>query len=346
MGDLPPRQRSMRATFDYSWALLTEPEQRQLETLRAWRPDDQNIHAAVLWAAGQADAGSLLSALHPLQNYFMLAGRVYDAMKLYKEALRALPPGDSTFSDTVDDVTFVRATLLNHLQDIGFDRDEQGQPIDIDRLYAYFRARGAKLAEALVCQHLAHRAMREQNVQQALAYFRTQNDPRDKTIAEAFASLISATQGRYETVNLPALAEKEGVLNIGPIGVALTAYGLGDADRAARTVVRAWSVPIALRWPAVLLQYVPVVAALCADGGEFARAAALLAMARNHPGCPVGWWQHIALVQEMDARLQAALSPEEVAAAQALGREMDVGETAVALLEELKAMASPVPTPE
>ena len=37
MGDLPPRQRSMRAVFDYSWALLTEKEQDVLATLSIFR---------------------------------------------------------------------------------------------------------------------------------------------------------------------------------------------------------------------------------------------------------------------------------------------------------------------
>ena len=68
-------------------------------------------------------------------------------------------------------------------------------------------------------------------------------------------------------------------------------------------------------------------------------------MARAHPACPRGGWQALALIQALDARLQAALSPEEIAAAQAQGRAMDVSKTAVVLLEELKAMAAPDPIP-
>lgn len=128
------------------------------------------------------------------------------------------------------------------------------------------------------------------------------------------------------------------MLSIGQIGVALTAYAQGNIPVAATTIVRAWSLPIAMRWPSILLQYIPVVASLLADQGEFSRAVALLAMARAHPACPQGWWEIMVLVQELEARLQAELSPEEYAAAHSQGRKMDLKETAVSLLEALKAM--------
>lgn len=97
--------------------------------------------------------------------------------------------------------------------------------------------------------------------------------------------------------------------------------------------------PISKRWPTILVQFMPVAASLLADEGQHARAAALMAMARAHPGCPHGWWEIMVLVQGLDARVQAALSSAEVAAAQAQGREMDVTLTATGLLEELKALA-------
>jgi predicted ATPase len=565
MGDLPPRQRSMRAVFDYSWASLTEPEQqvlaklsvfrggftreaaqavtgamlrqllalvnksliqrdvgsgrftlhellrqlaaekletkgetntiytahshyylswlagrkddlhkyKQLEIAHMLRRDEQNILTAWLWAAEQGEAGLLLSVMQPFPDYIMMTGREFDAMRLYKRTLQLLPPGDITFTDTADDVTFARASLLNHLQDMGFDQDGKGQTIDIDRLHAFFQARGAKLEEALVCQHLAYRSTRAQNFPQALAYFQKQtdlyeqenevfrlplslsrvallvlfagqieeaftlfqraasvseqygdplfgltrlyllalyslfdkidypmakqqfaeisawshqlwldglnainlfgsmifqglitlmqgelaeaqqlsqemyeiaavrNNPNDKLRADSFEGLIRATTGQYKTVNVPALEAREGdVLLIGPIGMALTAYGKGNHHVAITMIVQAWSVPITMRWPAILLQYMPIVASLLADQGEFSRAAALLAMGRTHPACPHGWWEIMVLLQELEARLQTELSPEEYAAAQARGREMDVRETAVSLLEELKAMAA------
>ena len=81
-----------------------------------------------------------------------------------------------------------------------------------------------------------------------------------------------------------------------------------------------------------------MVAFILVEQGEYARAAALLAMGRAHPACPRGWWDSMALVQDLEARLQAELSPEEYAVAR--GREMVVGETAVSLLAELKAMVA------
>lgn len=260
MGDLPPRQRSMRAVFDYSWALLTEPEQQglaqlsafrggftrqaaqavvvatlrqllalvnksliqrdvgngrfslhellrqlaaekleamgetdrvrtvhsrhylswlashesglhkyiQLETLRILRPDDQNLQTAWLWAATKGEAALLMSVMESFSYYFGLAGREYDVVRFYRQTLQRLPAGDRTFTDTADDVTFARASLLNHLQELGFTQDDSGQTIDIDLLYAFFQVRGAKLEEALVCRHLAYRAFREQNVHACL----------------------------------------------------------------------------------------------------------------------------------------------------------------------------------
>jgi hypothetical protein len=100
-------------------------------------------------------------------------------------------------------------------------------------------------------------------------------------------------------------------------------------------------VPITKRWPALLLQYLPIVCDFLARRGEPARAAALMAMARAHPACPRGWWEVMALVRELEASLQATLPEGEYAAAQAQGRELDVLETAASLLEELKTMAAP-----
>ena len=568
MGDLPPRQRSMRAVFDYSWTLLTEAERRvlarlsvfrggftreaaqtvtgatlrqllslveksllqrdvdsgrfalhellrqlaaekldaegegdavgaahsrhylswvaglkdslhgprQIATVRTLLRDELNIQAAWLWAAANGETGPLLAALQPFAGYNMVSGREFEAMKLYRQTLQLLPSPDGASEETTDDAFFLRACLLNRLQDMGFDQDEKGQTIDIDALHAFFRVRGARLEEALVCQHLGHRALRAQKFSQAMAYFQEQadiyeeenerfrlplslnrvamlalftgqldvavrlnqqatrvaeqsdnllfksaglyfsvlfamydkndyeaaeehlaeltalqhelwsagigtinllgslnyqglvallqgkvdeaqrysrrmaevaevtNNPRDKLRADALASLLQATRGRYDGSSLELFERLEaGVLNIGPIGAALTANGLGNSLLAASKVVQAWSVPIALRWPSILLEYVPVVACILADQGEYSRAAALLAMGRAHPGCPRGWWDIMALVYELEARLEAALLPEEYAAAQARGLELDVPETAASLLEEFKAMVAPAP---
>jgi hypothetical protein len=63
---------------------------------------------------------------------------------------------------------------------------------------------------------------------------------------------------------------------------------------------------------------------------------------RAHPHCPIGWWEIMDLVQTLDARLQAELSPEAYAQAQARGREMDVQQTTISLLAQLKEMAASI----
>jgi hypothetical protein len=94
---------------------------------------------------------------------------------------------------------------------------------------------------------------------------------------------------------------------------------------------------MAMRWPAVLLYVLPAAVFVLAEKGEHSRAASLLAAGRAHPACPHGWWGVMALVRELDARLQAELSPPAYAAAQSQGREMDVRETAAALLAEFRS---------
>jgi len=113
----------------------------------------------------------------------------------------------------------------------------------------------------------------------------------------------------------------------------------GNLAFAAGHVVEAWSRPIAMRWHAILLQYVPVAATLLAHSGEYARAVSLLTMARGHPAAPHGWWQIMVLMQALEAQLQKAVSADELAAAQAMGLKMDVEETATALLDQFRAMA-------
>ena len=75
-----------------------------------------------------------------------------------------------------------------------------------------------------------------------------------------------------------------------------------------------------MRWLGILLQYMPIVAALLVDKSEYAHAVALMLMGWTHPVCPRGWWEVMVLVQELEARLQAALSAEAYAAAQARGK--------------------------
>jgi hypothetical protein len=91
-------------------------------------------------------------------------------------------------------------------------------------------------------------------------------------------------------------------------------------------------------WPSIILANLPVAAYILLERGEPVRAIELLAMGRAHPDCPIGWWEIMELVQTLDARLQADLSPAAYAAAQARGQKMDVQETAKGLLDDLKAM--------
>jgi tetratricopeptide (TPR) repeat protein len=443
-----------------------------LKRLRKIGRDRPNFLSAWRSAVRRADAAALLSTIPTYTLYVNMAGHDFEAHQLCLEALQQLSPGDRSFADTSDKVTYLRAVLLNTVQALGFTQVYDGEQIDLDQLYTFFQTAGDRLQTGLLCQHLAFRALRSQDIGQAMAYFQRQidmyeqegerfrlgvalgnlgmmalfagqtelsqqymarafatleqtdnpsytamvathsglqlmyeahdyaaadetfarataagmeiwsqglsallllggltfqglvaliqgdlpaarqagqqmqkltsvrNHPTDMARSDALNGLIEATCGRYEDVNVDAFGQlPSGVERIGPIGTVLAAYGQGDVPRAVRTMIEAWSTPITLKWPALFLQYVPVAAAVLSDQGEYAQAAALIAMARQQPGCPHGWWEIMVLMQELEAKLQLALSAEEFAAAQAKGLEMDVQETATALLEQFRAMA-------
>lgn len=129
-------------------------------------------------------------------------------------------------------------------------------------------------------------------------------------------------------------------LHMTRFGLAVVAYGTGDVAGAAAELLRGTRlIPMARKVPASLLWFMPVAAGILAADDQYERAVELLAMTASHPACPHAFWEGWSLHQDVTAQLQAALSPGAYAAAQARGREMDVRETAVALLEELKAMA-------
>ena len=259
--DLPPRQRSMRAVFDYSWAMLNEKEQdilaklsvfeggftreaaqvvagassrlllglvnksliqrnttsgrftvhellrqlaaeklaqigelvqvrtahshyffQQIQKLVPTRlyliemaPDIQNLKSAWLWGGKQKDVRPLQLTIEPIYVYFTLMGREFELVDSWLEVLTLLPERDPAFQDTVDDVTAVRAAILNRLQDIGYLKDDKDRAIDIDALHLYFQASGAKLDQAINYTHLAYREMRRGDFQQAIQYFKTQH---------------------------------------------------------------------------------------------------------------------------------------------------------------------------
>jgi tetratricopeptide (TPR) repeat protein len=202
---------------------------------------------------------------------------------------------------------------------------------------------GSMIFQGLIALMQGKLTEAQQLSQKLFEYAAVRNNYYDKVRAESLEALIMATLGQYEDVNENALKNREGdVLLFGPFGRTLVAYGRGNHQQAIVYIVQAWSVPIVMRWLSILLQYVPVVAAILADQGQYTRAVSLLAMAREHPACPRGWWEIMVLVRELESRLETELSDEQYAAAQAKGREMDVRQTAESLLQELKAMTTEV----
>ena len=445
--------------------------QRQSESLRILAADDQNIQAAWLWAAANNETTLLLTALEPFHFFFSHSGRDFEIKQLYREALLLLQGEDPNLEDLESESTLLRASILNRLQERGFALDDQGTAVDIDRLYAYSQARGAKREEAITCQHLGFRELERQNMPQAMVYFQRQisllesidspfrlthcltnmssmafragkieqgwlwaqrclrmatesndrinkpgalailgahtlgvkrdytaadtlfaevtvlglelladnltatvaslglayqayiallqgdlklakqfsreqqevvalrNNSRDKADAMFIHYLLDATVGTYRVID----PERLQLVSVGHRWFAdftarLNACGLGQTEAAVASLIQELSVPLTMIWPSLILANLPIAATIMLERGDQVRAVELLAMGRAHPACPIGWWEKMALVQTLDARLQAALSPAAYAAAQARGQKMDVQETAAALLDDLKAM--------
>ncbi|MCB0033679.1 MAG: hypothetical protein KDE51_06665, partial [Anaerolineales bacterium] len=397
----------------------------------------------------------------------------FELLTLWLEALELLPEGDPTLEDITDEVTAVRAAILNRLQETGYEKDHKDQPIDIDALYHHFHASGAKLDEAIACAHLSHRAMRQGDFQQAMHYFQIQpslyeeanapwrlatnlpvaatimyrvgqmeaglamaqrslalaeksndelnksaalvasgfytlneqvdyetaaqqfqevtqlgitmweqgltaataliglawqgfiallqgdlaetgrlaqemkqiadvrNNPRDKNTAASFLTMLETVKGNYQIVE-PSIIESVtiGHTTFARYNLIFSGCGLHNMKVAVSELIAELSLPMTTRWPTVFLYVLPAAAFMLAENGKAERAAALMAMGWAHPACPRGWWEVMDLVQKLEARLKTELSAQAYAAAQAQGREMNVQETAMALLEELKEMAA------
>ena len=148
----------------------------QLETLRSLAYEDQNIQAAWMWAAQRQLLPELLVALPAFSCYIIAAGREYEGIQLYQQALPYLPAAALGKQEPDSDLLHARSAILNYLLELDVTRDEEGQEIDLTQLSERFRRRGARLEEALTCQHLGYRALARQDFQQARIYFFRQID--------------------------------------------------------------------------------------------------------------------------------------------------------------------------
>jgi serine/threonine protein kinase/predicted ATPase len=113
MGDLPERQRGMRAVFDYSWNLLDEAERAALSKLSLFRADFSR-------EAAQAVTGANLRLLMALTNKSLLrrdpeSGRytIHELLRQFaEEKLNAHPDADAARAAFAD--FFYR--LINHVE--------------------------------------------------------------------------------------------------------------------------------------------------------------------------------------------------------------------------------------
>ncbi len=172
--------------------------------------------------------------------------------------------------------------------------------------------------------------------------------PWDVAANNALAGLINATIGAYDRASaqagevfsqqarFPLIDE-----TLASWAQVLAACGRGDTDLARSLSLKQLKVSVQVREhpdAAILLFYVPAFAWLISASGRSERAVEILALARAHPACPQGWWQHLHLLQILEARLMADLSANTYAAAQKKGQELTLGRTMVALLEEFSAL--------
>ncbi|MEM7115344.1 MAG: protein kinase, partial [Chloroflexota bacterium] len=131
------------------------------------------------------------------------------------------------------------------------------------------------------------------------------------------------------------------ILQLARFGLAHVAYSQNKPIQAVEEILNSLrTIPMKPLIPAAFIWFIPLIAAIWADNAQTKRAVEIMAMASVHSACPVDWWQNWVFVQNLEVRLQTALSNEDYSAARRQGQEMDVEITAVSLLEELKGMAA------
>ena len=145
-----------------------------------------------------------------------------------------------------------------------------------------------------------------------------------------------------------ALAERYGhrsrSLPSNPFGVfqaewalSITYCSLGKYKTARHHLVEALRVPVSFGWPGTMTWLLPVAAVLLAQEGQEKRAVELLALAASHPLSPKGWVEKWGVLEELRAKLTEELDAQSYQAAWQRGQELDLEETAAALLTEFEA---------
>jgi predicted ATPase/DNA-binding SARP family transcriptional activator len=155
LGDVPERQRSLRAVFDYSWNLLTEREQRIFEQLSVFRGGFSR-------AAGQAVSGASLPELFSLVKKSLLSrspsGRfdMHELLRQYAaEKLAQSPRGADPIRDHA--CAYYAATLEEKASNLRGARESEALAeieVDIENIHAAWywaveRGQVARLAQLL-----------------------------------------------------------------------------------------------------------------------------------------------------------------------------------------------------
>ena len=184
-------------------------------------------------------------------------------------------------------------------------------------------------------------ALAQEGNQTALTIFSERNDPLHLALSKrnrGFLALVAgdAAAAQKDFGEALGLTKEVAVVGTAFVGLTTAAWVQGDYQQAMVYLLLLLPGVLAGKSYVVLIWCLPTVAACLMVAKRVERAVEILAMAEVHPACPHGWWSHWSLTQRLSAKLRALLPPAVYAAAQARGRGLDLAETAVSLLTELK----------
>lgn len=235
--DVPPRQRSMRVIFDYTWELLTEPEQRVFYTLAIFR--DSCSAAAAFEVAG---ATPFLIA--GLVDRGLVQSRKAGAVTRYQmhELVRQYAAG--RLPDAERDLLRKRycdyyAALLQRCQPLLQQKEYQGATAEIAIEMDNVRLAWA-LALALVQEQPAKAAALIAKFTPALHFYYYINGPLQialQTFSEA--SQVMHAVNWHLPDDTPAAGDCYATLLLVQIRVAFFSLGLGDYDTVDRILTPA-----------------------------------------------------------------------------------------------------------
>ena len=286
----------------------------------------------------------LMIYLHDVGSIMLLANQTELAVRMIERQIAlAQKSNNKIFEAMAANWLTSEALLGQNNYELALERAETGVRLGMELWSQGFTADAVMvgLSYAGYCTVLSGDLPRAETfLQKAQEIAHTRNTQRYHYIANIMRWFIQVTRGEYDDIPIEHVGvDWSGAESVSRKVFGFTAAALGNRPIALSILLWVWTKPLIWSWTLLIVLYMPIALAILVDDGRYRYAAELLAMSREHPGCPHSWWEQLALLKDIEACIEANLSPEALATAQAHGRELDLKTTTAALIEVLKTMA-------